>query len=707
MKFLFSGLVTVAIAGSAYAGGGKLIPGTQHEPPRFLDESRSWIGALGQGDEGYKFKAGLAVENWSESDRVRIDWTQGGKVLGTAKCEVRNTESNDTVGLLGCQYSGKPLKAKGPIEAQVIYEDDKDDKQYLIRTFKAEMKQWDKVTWQIAADDLLYTAYVTHGNHGHDVDFGFWVANSGHFDAQLRCSVNGKKLPDLTGNAQAGDSLEADIIPAKGARQTWRWTPYTYSPEGLHHGMRPAGDKDAVYLGDHPGDWDCQLRKDGVAVRQFLFHVNDKGRIDPAPMQQARDAYPLAPNVAVIDVRVPSGNGLDQRIKPDVLRKSRAFGMSWPSDPSVKTILGALPAAYENANPVAVKPKGSGKRLDGSAHSPPMFIDESTTAVRVTRDMAGYDFEAFAYVSGANLEKSDRYTLEWTQGGKTLATAKCDWGGYSFDDKIAAVRCEYRDKPTTAKGAIEAKLVYHDDEDGNEYLVRTYKVNVAKFPSFGDPVWQVVADDALAQAWVYETPGDPHVDKSARLFFRFWMAGSFAGEKPDLAARCTVDGAKLPDIEIDGETGPANFDLEADTHSRDGKDAKYQWTFVDGVTYMYIGPKDRKDVTDDQKERYGITGAHPGKWDCMLRHQGKVLRELLFTVDDKGVVHSDLENPKFPTIPGVVPVETRLPKDHWDKRVRPDAMKRSRGFGLAWPDAPSVKSAQATYGGASGLPDPH
>jgi hypothetical protein len=709
MKLLFSGFVTVAMAGTAFAGGGKLIPGTQHEPPRFLDESRSGISALSQGDEGYRFGAGLVVENWSEKDRVRVDWMQGGKVLATAKCQVNNTESNDTVGLLGCSYDGKPLKAKGRVEAQVIYEDDSDDKQYLLRTYKLEMKQWDKVTWQIAADDLLYTAYATHGNHGHNIVFGFWVANSGHFGAQLRCTVNGKKLHDFNGSAEAGDSIEADIIPPKGDRQTWRWTPYAFSPEKLRHGARPAGDtSDAMYLAEQQGDWDCQLRKDGVAVRQFLFHVNDKGRIESAPMQQAKDAYPLAPNVAMIDVRVVAGNGLDQRIKPDVLRKSRAFGLPWPSDPSVKTILGAMPAAYENAHPVAVKPKGSGKRLDGSAHSPPVFVDESTTEIRVMRDMAGYDFYSFALVAGANNEKSDRYTLEWTQGGKVLATGKCDWGhdrGDSAGD-IVPVSCEGRDKPMMAKGAIEAKLVYHDDEDGNEYLVRTYKLNVAKFASFGDPVWQIVPDDQLAQVWVTQSGGDPMDIYGQRIFFRFWMAGTFDGSTPDMTARCTVDGNKLPDIKGTAEGAPGRFEVKAETQTRDGKQTVYQWTHVSFETVMYHGKKDRKDISDDAKKNVGITGEHPGKWDCMLRHEGKVLREVLFTVDENGAVHSDLEDPKFPTLAGVVPVETRFPKDHWDTRVRPDAMKKSRGYGLAWPASASVKSAQATYGGATGLPDP-
>jgi hypothetical protein len=40
-------------------------------------------------------------------------------------------------------------------------------------------------------------------------------------------------------------------------------------------------------------------------------------------------------------------------------------------------------------------------------------------------------------------------------------------------------------------------------------------------------------------------------------------------------------------------------------------------------------------------------------------------------------------------------------KDVLDARLRPDAMKKSRGFGLPWPKPPSTPFPKA-----SGLPDP-
>ena len=48
-----------------------------------------------------------------------------------------------------------------------------------------------------------------------------------------------------------------------------------------------------------------------------------------------------------------------------------------------------------------------------------------------------------------------------------------------------------------------------------------------------------------------------------------------------------------------------------------------------------------------------------------------------------------------------VPIELRFGKDVFDERVRPDAMKKSRGFGLPWPKPPTKPFPKA-----SGFPDP-
>jgi hypothetical protein len=59
-----------------------------------------------------------------------------------------------------------------------------------------------------------------------------------------------------------------------------------------------------------------------------------------------------------------------------------------------------------------------------------------------------------------------------------------------------------------------------------------------------------------------------------------------------------------------------------------------------------------------------------------------------------------------PTMSNVVLIDMKIPADNGvEKRIRPDAMKKSIGFGLPWPDGPTVKEIQAAFPPASGLPD--
>jgi hypothetical protein len=53
----------------------------------------------------------------------------------------------------------------------------------------------------------------------------------------------------------------------------------------------------------------------------------------------------------------------------------------------------------------------------------------------------------------------------------------------------------------------------------------------------------------------------------------------------------------------------------------------------------------------------------------------------------------------------VVLIDLRLGKDAatYDKRINPDAMRKSMGFGLAWPDHPQVKAIQVSFPPKSGV----
>jgi hypothetical protein len=348
----------------------------------------------------------------------------------------------------------------------------------------------------------------------------------------------------------------------------------------------------------------------------------------------------------------------------------------------------------------------AGPRLPGSEHSPPRFVDEPSNAIGLTRRLEGkvegYGFHFMTLIAGATNE-NDRARLDWKQGGKALASVKCPLSIHA--GAVAYVECEYRDKPLTAKGTIDADLIYIDDSDNQEYLLRSYKFTVARYPAFGDAVWQVVPDDLLAGAWVrHRFPQEIRNSTAGRPQFYFWIAGELRSK---MTMRCTVDGAKLPDIKLSGEFGDAHA-IEATTQPRTGNGVHYVWTEVEATMDVNFGFK--ADYGGAANDFNGVfLGDHPGAWVCLVRNDGDALRELAFTVTDKGFITSELQTAKGApvTFDNVSAVELRFPKGaKGDGRIRPDAMKKSRGFGLSWPDAPSVKSIQATFPAASGWPDP-
>ena len=344
-----------------------------------------------------------------------------------------------------------------------------------------------------------------------------------------------------------------------------------------------------------------------------------------------------------------------------------------------------------------------GAPIAGTDHSPPRFVDETSTYVQIhARGEKGYGIHVDAWVAGYGA-KSDTFRLDWKQGGKVVATGKCN------ADKVgdtAFVRCDLDDNPTKASGAVDGQLIYIDDQDSKEYLVRDYKVTVAKYPSFGASVWQIVPDDLLAAGYVKHWAGKD--SRSGRPNFVMWTATG--GEGKDLILRCTVDGTKLDDIKASfSSAGKQGQSISAETHDSKGTLTTYSWTHVAVVpANLMFGDKDAKE--DKKKSGLVWLADHPGAWMCEVRADAKVFRELRFKVDDKGMVQSDDYQSvagAAPLFPDVAAIDLRIPKAaEFDLRVRPDAIKKSRGFGLPWPAHANVKTILSALPPARGLADP-
>jgi hypothetical protein len=161
------------------------------------------------------------------------------------------------------------------------------------------------------------------------------------------------------------------------------------------------------------------------------------------------------------------------------------------------------------------------------------------------------------------------------------------------------------------------------------------------------------------------------------------------------------------------ESDGGDINIVADTNPAKGEPVQYHWAQRRFRLEVYWGQRStlRRDMPKDTKAD-GVMSDNPGTWECGLRHEGKTIRTITFTVDADGMIQQDeIQRGKnaIPTVsPKVVLVDVRLTKDSasFDKRINPAAMKKSLAYGLPWPDHPKVKEIHASYPAKSGLADP-
>jgi hypothetical protein len=359
----------VLAGGAATAAGGTPPLASSQDPPRFLDETELRFELLNR-NKGYHFFVDASIHGpLSSSDAVRIDLMQKGKALTKLRCPLDGGEDGAS---FKCRYDGNPIKAVGPVTANIILIDDQAEKEYLLRQLNMTVVAFpwmQEKNYQILHDDMLGAAYVWHSitddSSTHELDFYFWTSGSFKEDPQMRCTVDGKKQPDFEGKLASGVggvSVDAFI---KGKQVTYQWGPEVMSPDRLWWGTYDEVKKDTVmkwepekakaagyhYLADMAGVWDCKLRYQSNVVREFRFKVNDKGRIEPSAAQSAPGFPKLPPGVVHIEMRLPAKNDFDTRVRPDAIKKSMPYGLPWPKHADIDAFKKSLPAASGLKNP--------------------------------------------------------------------------------------------------------------------------------------------------------------------------------------------------------------------------------------------------------------------------------------------------------------------------------------------------------------------
>lgn len=303
----------------------------------------------------------------SREDAVRVRWTQGGRTIVEQRCRATARVRCETP---------QTLSASGEIRMEIHHVNGTTDAETLLHDATLEVMQaWDWVgneggrpvhvpTFQVAADDRLGFSFAemalpardigTIYQDTGDIRFYFWAAMS---DAELprgqltfRCRVGegewaGYRVT-VTSNSQPRAQLVNRVF-VNGSVQEQRlyWSRYVAQVTGL--GMSIEGSGVELRTGrPQAGQYRCELRRDGTAIRGFAFEVNESEQIVQHAVQRGPNGIFMGPR-AVLDLSFPTPSELEPRFVPAAIRRSFGLGMPWPSVEAMATELSALPAAVE------------------------------------------------------------------------------------------------------------------------------------------------------------------------------------------------------------------------------------------------------------------------------------------------------------------------------------------------------------------------
>jgi hypothetical protein len=359
-----------------------------------------------------------------------------------------------------------------------------------------------------------------------------------------------------------------------------------------------------------------------------------------------------------------------------------------------------------------------------SQQSPPWFVDETDLKLYLTdylggpKGYSGYVFNLQTRIYGP-ISKSDAARVDFTQGGKVLASQRCPLRRKEYFDSgdSAGLDCPYKGDGIKAVGPVTVNLIYIDDQAGKEYLIRQFNVTVAVFPWMQEKHYQILHDDMLGVAYAWHA-FDTHGDIEG-IRFQFWTAGSFK-ESPQL--RCTVNGRREPDFQTAlGSQAGSSVSQDALINGnklvyswlpQDVSVERLRWGTREEIKETLSGSPDKDKILQRMttEDGYRLIADMAGDWSCDLRYQGNVIRQFSFQVNDKGrILRSAAQSaPGFPRlVPGVVHVDMRLPaKNSFDDRVRPAAIAKSMPYGMPWPKHPMIDAFRQSLPPASGLQDP-
>ena len=387
---------------------------TSGPPPRYLDEAslRVDLGTGGSSD-GYKFRVTVSGQvhgrALQQADAITLEYKVGTRVVTTARCSVEGYDGfrwpslgDYSVGTFSCMTE-QVIDTAEDATIQLTYRDDADDRVIPFRPLAVRVGA--APNWNYGTD-YTYQNYVN--NHellgastiwlrqapfaegDTRVMFTFW-ANPGSAglrpdDLSLRCSLNGERIRDniqVAGVMMHQRGGDAEVYHGQGATDdSFGYIYYELATAFSYGGRGFSGGYD---LATHPGNYSCEVRIAGTAVREFLFTVNADGSIPAHPEQLGQNPLYITPHRVLVDTRFPSPTTWDHGIDPAAIRAGSFFGRAWRDVASLAAMFTALPAAAVGVldapavpvgvtgngfiRPVASAGRGGSSRGGGSASS--------------------------------------------------------------------------------------------------------------------------------------------------------------------------------------------------------------------------------------------------------------------------------------------------------------------------------------------------
>ena len=385
MRSKVAGNVVLAVWAVLVAWGGA----AQAQPPaaprqRMFDETELYVRLWTQNPEsgGYVFRLNGVVYNvGSQQDAIRVDLKQRGRVFSTVRCPF--VEMDGDAGRIECESPGG-LTATGDVAVDLVYVDDQTESTEVIRSMNLRVnaypywvrtdgrRQIMGTQYQIDGSDLLGSvfAYMEHPSlvqtaTDQPQQMSFYAGFSGFFDGGevnpvLRCTAGGQRIPDREVSWSARQEYDtSEWTSPTGEIRRIGWYRARISVQSLWWGTRlPMPESGSgydptnlVFLGEHPGEWSCDLRQAGRVYRTFRFTVDARGRVVTHAEHQGPSGMRVIPGLTLIDVRFPSPPPIDQAFDPAAIRRGSQYGRPWSAADAVRDMLAGLPAANGSSAP--------------------------------------------------------------------------------------------------------------------------------------------------------------------------------------------------------------------------------------------------------------------------------------------------------------------------------------------------------------------